>query len=181
MTEQTPAPALGSLVPEFELQTPFGDSHSTSSLMGENGLLIAFICNHCPYVAGIADMLADDLHAVERMGIGTACIMSNDWEAYPADAPDRMKTFAAKHGLTCPYLIDADQSVARDFGAVCTPEFFGFNADGELQYRGRIDDKGRDGPEGRVPELVNAMKLIAETGKGPDEQTPSIGCSIKWR
>ncbi len=168
--------------PDFTLQTPDGVSHSKGSIMGANGMLIAFICNHCPYVIAVIDRLAKDMDALQDMGIGCAAIMSNDYAAYPADAPDRMVDFAKVHGLNAPYLVDEDQSVGRRYDAVCTPDFFGFDAQGGLQYRGRIDDVGMRGdPAGRVPEMLNAMGQVAKTGKGPQDQRPSMGCSIKWR
>jgi len=167
--------------PDFSLATPAGETHSRDSLMGANGLLIAFICNHCPYVIAVIDRLAEDMKLLEAEGVGCAAIMSNDYRAFPADAPDKMIPFARAHGLEAPYLLDEDQSVAKAFGAVCTPDFFGFNAQGGLQYRGRIDEVGmRDDPEARVPELLNAMRQVAQTGKGPREQVASMGCSIKW-
>ncbi|MEW9918056.1 thioredoxin family protein [Marimonas sp. MJW-29] len=168
--------------PEFSLLTPSGKSHSRDSIMGPKGMLIAFICNHCPYVIALIDRLAKDLKTLDALGIGCAAIMSNDYGRYPADAPERMVEFAKVHGLSVPYLVDEDQSVARAYGAVCTPDFFGFDADGGLQYRGRLDDVGmRDDPSSRAPELLNAMRQVAETGKGPEHQIPSMGCSIKWR
>lgn len=168
--------------PDFELATPRGDMYSRASVMGEKGMLVAFICNHCPYVIAVIDRLAEDMKALEALGIGCVAIMSNDYNEYPADAPERMTAFAKVHGLTAPYLVDDDQSVAQAFGAVCTPDFFGFDAQGGLQYRGRLDDIGMQGdPADRVPELLGAMTRVAETGKGPQEQTASTGCSIKWR
>jgi len=167
--------------PDFDLATPDGTRHSRANVMGEHGLLVAFICNHCPYVIALIDRLAKDMNALETEGIGCVAIMSNDYRITPADAPDRMADFAAVHGLTVPYLVDHDQSVGRAYGAVCTPDFFGFDAKGGLQYRGRLDDIGmRDDPAGRDPELLRAMRQIATTGQGPATQTPSMGCSIKW-
>ncbi|MBD3665476.1 thioredoxin family protein [Sulfitobacter aestuariivivens] len=167
--------------PEFDLATPAGVRHSRDGVIGEKGMLVAFICNHCPYVVAVIDRLAEDMNALEAMGIGCVCIMSNDYRDYPADAPEKMTVFAQTHGLQAPYLVDENQSVGRAYGAVCTPDFFGFDADGGLQYRGRLDDVGMRGDAGaRVPELVNAMRQIAETGQGPRDQTPSMGCSIKW-
>lgn len=167
--------------PDFDLATPDGVRHTRDDVMGPKGLLVAFICNHCPYVVAVIDRLAADMKALQAEGIGCVCIMSNDYRDYPADAPERMLTFAAQHGLEAPYLVDKDQSVGRAYGAVCTPDFFGFNAQGGLQYRGRIDDVGMRGdPGARVPELLNAMRMVAETGKGPATQVPSMGCSIKW-
>ena len=168
--------------PGFDLATPDGVRHTRDGIMGPKGMLIAFICNHCPYVIALIDRLAQDMQLLEKMGIGCAAIMPNDYDSYPADAPDRMLDFAKAHGMTAPYLVDASQSVARAYGAVCTPDFFGFNAKGGLQYHARLDDIGMRGdPAKRVPELLNAMTQIADTGKGPEAQTPSMGCSIKWR
>lgn len=168
--------------PDFNLRTPAGQSFSRDVVMGPNGMLVAFICNHCPYVVAVIDRLAADMNALKAQGIGCVAIMSNDYTDYPADAPDKMLAFAEKHGLQAPYLVDEDQSVGQAYGAVCTPDFFGFDAKGGLQYRGRLDNVGMNGDaSGRVPELLNAMTQVAITGKGPREQTPSMGCSIKWR
>jgi peroxiredoxin len=172
---------FGWRMPDFTLATPTGKEHSCDGLMGPNGLLVAFICNHCPYVVAVIDRLASEMETLGRDGIGCVAIMSNDYRAYPADAPKKMLVFAQEHGLDVPYLVDPDQSVARAFDAVCTPDFFGFNAKGELQYRGRFDNLGmREKGMDRVPELLNAMQQVARTGEGPRDQTPSMGCSIKW-
>jgi len=179
---ETPICDFGTPAPDFDLMTPEGARHSRDSLMGDAGLLVVFMCNHCPYVVGVIDRLVRDIKAVQDMGFGVACIMSNDYTDYPADAPDRMTEFAAAYGMTAPYLVDEDQSVGQAYGAVCTPDFFGYNAEGGLQYRGRLDSAGARGDaSGRVPELLNAMQLIKDTGQGPQAQTPSMGCSIKWR
>lgn len=168
--------------PDFDLATPDGVHYTRDGVMGEKGVLIAFICNHCPYVIAVIDRLAKDMQTLEGLGIGCAAIMSNDYKSYPADAPERMTDFARVHGLTAPYLVDEDQSVGLAYNAVCTPDFFGFDAQGGLQYRGRLDDVGMRGdPADRVPELVDAMTQVADTGAGPQEQSPSMGCSIKWR
>lgn len=173
---------FGWAAPAFDLPTPAGARHSKDSVMGEKGMLIAFICNHCPYVIALIDRLAEDMKTLEAMGIGCAAVMSNNYAAYPADAPDRMVEFAKVHGMTAPYLVDEDQSVARAYGAVCTPDIFGFDAKGGLQYHGRLDNIGmRDDPAERVPELLNAMRQVAATGQGPKDQVASMGCSIKWR
>lgn len=180
---QQPRPTcdFGWPAPAFSLLTPDGARHGRDSLRGPKGLLLAFICNHCPYVRALVDRLAADIETLAGLGIGTGLIMSNDYAAYPADSPAEMARFAAAHGLTAPYLVDEDQSVARAFGAACTPDFFGFNAAGALQYRGRLDNIGlNDDPAGRVPELLDAMRQVADTGRGPEAQTPAIGCSIKW-
>ena len=181
MPPNTPVCDFGWTAPEFSLPDPSGTLHSKSALMGDGGLLIAFICNHCPYVKVIGDRLAEDARALKEAGVNTVAIMSNDFIAYPADAPDKMVKFAQHHGFDFPYLIDEDQSVARAYDAVCTPDFFGLNAKGELQYRGRLDDAQMGDASARTPELLNAMKLVAATGAGPQAQTPSMGCSIKWK
>ena len=155
--------------PAFTLPDPSGRVYASSDLYGPGGLLVAFICNHCPYVVGIADDLAAKLNALQKSCTGVVAIMSNDFDAYPADAPERMIPFATRHGFDFPYLVDADQTVAKAFDAACTPDFFGFNADGQLQYRGNFAG------------LTEAMTLIRDTGTGPAEQIPSMGCSIKWR
>lgn len=167
--------------PDFDLATPAGLRHTRDSVMGQSGLLVAFICNHCPYVVALIDRLAADMETLDAAGIGCVAIMSNDYRDYPADAPDRMQAFADQHGLAAPYLVDETQSVGQAYGAVCTPDFFGFDAKGGLQYRGRLDDVGMRGdPSVRVPELVNAMTQVALAGQGPKQQVPSMGCSIKW-
>jgi peroxiredoxin len=166
---------------EFALEGVDGKRYSLADVRGPSGTLVVFICNHCPFVRAIIDRLVAEANALEAIGIGTIAINSNDTESYPEDSFDNMKLFAKKHGLTFPYAIDATQEAARAYRAQCTPDFFGFNAKDELQYRGRLD-AGRPGfmPRGRR-ELFEAMTLVAQTGKGPPEQTPSMGCSIKWR
>ena len=182
MLLDTPLCEFGWKAPDFELSDADGRRVSLTSAMGEKGMLVMFICNHCPYVLAIIERLVDDVKALQAQGVGVVAIMSNDYTRYPDDAPEKMKIFAAKHGFTFPYLIDDTQSVAKAYDAVCTPDFFGFNADGELNYRGRLDDVAMRGSgEGRTAELLNAMQQIAKTGKGPELQTPSMGCSIKWK
>jgi peroxiredoxin len=176
----TPVCNFGWKAPEFTLPDLDGSPVSMKSSMGEHGLLIAFICNHCPYVKAIIDRLVADAAELAAEGVNTVAIMSNDYRNYPADAPDKMKEFAQQHALGFPYLLDQDQSVARAYGAVCTPDFFGLNAAGELQYRGRIDDAKMADPGNRKTELLDAMRLVATTGNGPEDQVPSMGCSIKW-
>lgn len=182
MRLDTPTIEFGAPAPDFRLATPGGEWHSRDSLMRPNGLLVAFICNHCPYVVALIDRLAQDFDALTADGVGGVAIMSNDYVRYPADAPDQMALFAERHGLRVPYLVDEDQSVARAYGAVCTPDFFGYDGQGGLQYRGRLDDQGiRGNPADRRAELLEAMRQIARTGAGPTAQSPSMGCSIKWR
>jgi peroxiredoxin len=166
--------------PDFTLKDPSGKSFTMSEQMGERGLLVMFVCNHCPFVKAIGDRLTEDAAELIEQGINVLAVMSNDYREYPSDSPEEMAKFAAQYGWPFPYLVDEDQSVGKAYGAVCTPDFFGFNRDGGLQYRGRLDDKGRADPAGRKRELVEAMLQVAETGEGPREQTPSMGCSIKW-
>jgi len=178
---ETPDVQLGWQAQPFTLADPDGNSWSLAQLQEGKPLLIAFICNHCPYVKAIADRLATDARQLQSEGIGVVAINSNDYVSYPADSPPRMKEFAAQQDFPFAYLIDEDQTVGRAYDAVCTPDFFGFNARGELQYRGRIDDAGMGDASGRTAELVDAMRQIASTGTGPEQQHASIGCSIKWR
>jgi peroxiredoxin len=165
----------------FDLPDTEGKVWTLESLKRPNGLLVMFICNHCPYVLAIVDKLVMEARDLEALGIGVAAICSNDATTHPADSYDRMRDFARARGFAFPYLHDEDQSVARAYGAECTPDFFGFNADLELQYRGRLDDSGRKAKPDAERELHAAMKRIAETGQGPRAQTASIGCSIKWK
>lgn len=181
MLLNTPICDFGRKMPDFTLTDPAGTSVTMSDHLGRRGLLVAFICNHCPYVKAIADRLATDTGELMASGTGVLAVMSNDWRRVPADAPPEMARFAKAHGFPFPYLVDEDQSVGKTWGAVCTPDFFGLNAAGELHYRGRLDDAAMGDATARRRELVEAMDLIAQTGKGPEQQTPSMGCSIKWR
>jgi len=182
MAMETPICDFGWRAPDFRLTGVDGRRWSLADVRGAKGTLVMFICNHCPYVQAVADRLARDARALKRLGIGAAAIMSNDIDNYPEDSFDNMKEFAAHHRFSFPYLIDESQAVARAYGAVCTPDFFGFDADLGLQYRGRLDASRREAaPEGARRDLFEAMRQVAETGKGPAEQIPSMGCSIKWR
>ncbi|MEL6572712.1 MAG: thioredoxin family protein [Pseudomonadota bacterium] len=182
MLLDTPATAMGTPPPPFTLKDAQGRAFSSDDVMGKKGLLVAFICNHCPYVVDVMPRLAEDVPVLEALGVGVICINANDYTAYPADAPDKMPGFAAQFGLTAPYVVDEDQTVARAYGAVCTPDFFGYGVANGLQYRGRLDNVGmRRDPAGRAAELVAAMALVTETRTGPADQTPSMGCSIKWK
>lgn len=180
MLEESPTCNFGWKAKEFTLMDPDGISYTMSEHLGEKGLLIAFICNHCPYVQSIAQRLAFDTAELMRNGINVLAVMSNDYRYVSIDSPPHMKKFAQQHNFTFPYLVDEDQSVGKAYGAVATPDFFGFCKDGSLQYRGRLDDAKMGNPAGRKRELFDAMIRIAETGQGPLQQTPSIGCSIKW-
>lgn len=178
---QTPICDFGQKPPSFELEGTDGNTYRFEDIRGERGTLIMFICNHCPYVRAIAGRLAEDVKALQEYGIGAAAIMPNDTEAYPEDSFENMKRFAKDHGFNFPYLIDRTQNVARAYGAVCTPDFFGYNAKDELQYRGRLDEsKTQLVPDARR-DLLEAMRQVADTGQGPREQISSMGCSIKWR
>jgi peroxiredoxin len=167
---------------DFTLPATDGKTYSLSDIAGPQGTLVMFICNHCPYVLGILDRLNDEMLALQAMGIGVAAICSNDATSHPADSFPKMKELAEAQGFAFPYLRDEDQSVARAYDAICTPDFFGFNSALELQYRGRLDSSGRNasGPDTRR-DLYNAMRQIAETGHGPKDQVSSMGCSIKWK
>ena len=181
MLVDTPICDFGLKAPDFKLISHDKKSYSRDDLAGSNGLLIAFICNHCPYVQAIITNVVSDAQKLQHLGIQTVAIMPNDYISYPADSPEKMGDFAMQHNFEFPYLIDENQSVAKAYGAVCTPDFFGFNANLELQYRGRLDNltMGKDGT--RTPELFDAMSIIAKTGSGPQSQIASMGCSIKWK
>ena len=182
MAEQTPICNFGWKALSFSLPGVDGKTHSLADLRGENGTLVVFICNHCPYVKAVIDRIVRDANELKGYGINTVAISSNDAEHYPEDSLDNMKRFAKAHGFTFPYLYDESQEVARRYDAVCTPDFFGFNSKLELQYRGRLDASRKEaGPTDARRELFEAMKQVAETGTGPREQTASMGCSIKWK
>ena len=167
--------------PDFALPATDGKTYSLADVSGPNGTLIMFICNHCPFVLAILDRLIRDAAELQDLGIGVAAICSNDPIAYPSDNFENMARMAETRAFPFPYLHDADQSTARVYDAVCTPDFFGFNAAGGLQYRGQLDaSRTQPAPEGARRDLFEAMKQVAETGQGPAEQIPSMGCSIKW-
>lgn len=168
--------------PDFELPGTDGGTYRLADIAGENGTLVMFICNHCPYVLAVLDRIIRDARDLKELGIGVAAICSNDAESYPADSFENMRKMAEEHAFPFPYLHDEDQSVARSYGAACTPDFFGFNRDLGLQYRGRLDaSRNKAGPADLRRDLFEAMKQIAETGRGPADQIPSMGCSIKWK
>ncbi len=177
----TPICDFGASPPDFNLPATDGNTYSFADIKGSRGTLIMFICNHCPYVKAITDRIADDAQELERLGIGVAAISANDANDYPEDSFENMIIEARLNNYTFPYLHDATQQTAKAYGAICTPDFFGYNADDKLQYRGRLDASGihAAAPDAKR-DLLDAMQLIAETGHGPHEQTPSMGCSIKW-
>jgi peroxiredoxin len=182
MAEETPVCNFGWKAPAFTLPGTDGKTYSLEQLRGPNGTLVMFICNHCPYVKAVIDRIVRDVNELRGLGVGAVAISSNDAVHYPDDSFENMQRFAASHRFSFPYLYDESQDVARAYDAVCTPDFFGFNADLELQYRGRLDASRKEAAPANVRrELFEAMKEVALTGKGPREQTPSIGCSIKWK
>ncbi len=178
----TPAGAIGRLAPDFDLPGTDGRRHGPASARGPHGLLVMFICNHCPYVKAVIDRLIRDTRELAALGIGSIAVMANDPADYPEDSWDNMVRIAADLDFPFPYVQDETQDVARAYGAVCTPDFFGFNAGLELQYRGRLDASRKETAPGDARrELFEAMRLVAQTGRGPHEQVASIGCSIKWK
>ena len=181
MAVSTPPLDLGMSARDFRLPATDGRTYSLNDVAGKNGTVVVFICNHCPYVKAVADRMAADARALMKEGIGFVAINANDVAAYPEDSPDRMKAFAAAHGFPFPYLYDESQATARGYGAVCTPDFFGFDGERKLKYRGRLDEgRTTPPPAGARRELVEAMRAIA-AGRAPAEQSASMGCSIKWK
>jgi peroxiredoxin len=178
----TPVCDFGARPADFSLLGVDGKTWTLKDCAGPNGLLIMFICNHCPYVKAINHKLVRDTAELAGLGVNSVAIMSNDPTDYAEDSYENMQRVAQEFAYPFPYLVDTTQEVARAYGAVCTPDFFGYNSRLELQYRGRLDASGRQADEGDVRrDLFLAMKQVAETGKGPEDQVPSIGCSIKWR
>ncbi|MEM7025218.1 MAG: thioredoxin family protein [Pseudomonadota bacterium] len=165
----------------FDLPATDGKRYTLESARGPKGLLVIFMCNHCPYVKSVLDRMVRDANDLKAHGVGVIGINANDTVHYPADSFDNMKALAEDKGLPFPYAFDESQDVARAYDAVCTPDFFGYNKDLELQYRGRLDASKTAPVPGAIRELYEAMVQIAETGKGPEEQIPSMGCSIKWK
>lgn len=177
----TPVCDFGDPAPEFSLEGIDGRIWSLGDCLGTKGLLVMFICNHCPYVKAITEKLVRDTSELKVAGINSVAIMSNDPSDYPEDSFENMKAVADKYGFPFPYLFDSTQETAKAFGAVCTPDFFGYNSRLELQYRGRLDASGREKSDTEVRrDLFLAMMQVAETGRGPSDQVASIGCSIKW-
>jgi peroxiredoxin len=182
MAAQSEPLTQGTPAPDFDLAGVDGKRWRRDLCRGPSGLLVMFICNHCPYVQAVIDRIVRDARDLAPLGVGVVAISSNDPVAYPEDAFDKMAEMARRHAFPFPYLYDESQEIARAYGAVCTPDFFGFDARLQLQYRGRLYASGRaPALPGARRELFEAMKLVAATGSGPAEQLPSIGCSIKWR
>ena len=182
MAGETPICDFGWKAPAFTLPGVDGKSYSLQALRGPKGTLVTFICNHCPYVKAVIDRIVRDAQELAAYGVSAVAISSNDPVHYPEDSFDNMKRFAETHRFGFPYLFDESQDVARGYGAACTPDFFGFNDKLELQYRGRLDASRKEAAHAGVRrDLFEAMKGVALTGRGPREQTPSIGCSIKWK
>ena len=178
---KTPICDFGKKAENFELKSIENKIVTLNDIRGDNGTLIMFICNHCPYVKAVIDDIVDDCKNLENDGIKSVAIMSNDTKNYPDDSFVNMIKFAEKHRFIFPYLIDETQAVAKTYDAVCTPDFFGYNNNLELQYRGRIRElKDLKPVKDGASDLLLAMKMIAKTGKGPEKQIPSMGCNIKW-
>lgn len=175
----TPEVTRGLRAPDFSLRSTEGGSKSLADIAGKGGTVLAFICNHCPYVQAIVDRIASEAQALQAKDIGVAAIMPNDVQSYPDDSFEHMVDFARRHGFSFPYMIDETQEVSRAYGAVCTPDFFGFGPDLRLHYRGRLDDGGKSGVPKRR-ELYEAMVRVAEGGAAAEDQFPAMGCSIKW-
>lgn len=181
MAAETPPVERDWPAADFSLKGTDGFTYSLADVRGENGLVVMFICNHCPYVKAIIDRVVRDMAELKQHGIGSIAIMSNDTDAYPADGFEHMRALADAKGFSFPYVIDDTQAVAKEYDAVCTPDFFGFDSELRLQYRGRLDASGREAVEEAQRDLFDAMVQVAQTGEAPAEQWNSIGCSIKWK
>ncbi|MDO8826711.1 thioredoxin family protein [Methylophaga sp.] len=182
VSTETPICEFGQPAIDFSLPGTDGKIWTLDKCRGENGLLVMFICNHCPYVKAILDRLVRDTRELKQLGINSVAISANDVADYPEDSFDNMKLVAEQNGFSFPYLYDESQEVAQAYGAVCTPDFFGYNKDLTLQYRGRLDASRKEAAPADVRrDLFEAMQKVAQTGHGPEQQIPSMGCSIKWR
>ena len=179
---ETPVCEFGKAAVDFSLPGVDGKQWTLQDCKGEKGLLIMFICNHCPYVKAVRERIVRDTNELQELGINSVAIMSNDPALYDEDSFENMKRVAEEYGFSFPYLLDETQDVAKAYGAVCTPDFFGYNAELELQYRGRLDESRKQSAAADVRrDLFEAMSEVAKTGNGPKEQIPSMGCSIKWK
>ena len=178
---KTPICDFGKKAENFKLNSTDNKIISLDDVKGENGTLIMFICNHCPYVKAVVDDIVQDCKKLEKDGVKAVAVCSNDVKNYPEDSFDNMIKFSKNHNFNFPYLFDETQEIAKIYNAVCTPDFFGYNKDLELQYRGRIRELKELKPvRSGESDLYKAMKQISETGKGPESQIPSMGCNIKW-
>ncbi len=178
----TPLCDFGKKPHDFNLLGVDGSYWTLEKCMGKNGLLVMFICNHCPYVLAIVEKLVVETDVLAMKGMNTVAIMPNDTVSYPDDSYENMQKISKKYGFGFPYLYDESQKTTQSYGAICTPDFFGYNSDNELQYRGRFDDRGpKKNNNPNQSDLFRAMFSVARTKKGPTIQQPSIGCSIKWR
>lgn len=179
---ETPVCEFGKSAIDFSLPGVDGKQWTLQDCKGEKGLLVMFICNHCPYVKAVRERLVRDTNELKSLGINSVAIMSNDPALYDEDSFENMKKVSDEYGFSFPYLLDESQEVAKAYGAVCTPDFFGYNADLELQYRGRLDASRKEAaPADARRDLFEAMSEVARTGNGPKDQIPSMGCSIKWK
>ena len=178
---ETPVCEFDTPALDFSLPGVDGKLWTLAQARGDKGLLVMFICNHCPYVQAVLDRIVRDTAELQQYGINAIAIMSNDPAEYPEDSFDNMQRIARDRRFPFPYVLDASQEIAQAYGAVCTPDFFGYNADLLLQYRGRLDESRKEAAPNARRDLFEAMKQIALTGKGPRQQIPSMGCSIKWR
>ncbi len=182
MPIQTPICDFGKKAVPFELKSTDGKILKLDEIKGENGTLIMFICNHCPYVKAVTKDIVEDCNELKKIGINSIAICSNDAVNYPEDSFENMIKFSKENNFNFPYLTDETQDVAKEYDAVCTPDFFGYNKNLELQYRGRVRELRKLIPvRNGKSDLLKAMKQVAETGEGPKEQTPSAGCGIKWK
>ncbi len=172
---------FGWRAPDFTLPATDGRSYALADVRGAKGTLVMFICNHCPYVKAVLDRIARDARDLAALGVGSVAISSNDATQYPEDSFQEMAALARRMAFPFPYLHDESQDVARAYGAICTPDFYGFDGGLGLQYRGRLDESRMDPVPGARRELYEAMAAVARGGRGPEHQTPSVGCSIKWR
>jgi peroxiredoxin len=178
---QTPVCNFGWKAVDFDLPGVDGKRYRLNDVRGENGLLVMFICNHCPYVKAVRERIVRDCKELHEHGINSIAVMSNDPTDYPEDSFDNMVKIARQFNFPFPYVLDETQDVAKTYGALCTPDFYGFNAKLELQYRGRLDASRKDAAPDARRDLYEAMLQVARTGQGPKDQIPSIGCSIKWK
>ena len=181
VSTQTPICNFNTPALDFKLMGTDGQLHTLESCKGEKGLLVMFICNHCPYVKAIIDRIVRDTAKLKEMGLNTVAIMSNNPDEYEADSFVNMQKISKEMSFPFPYLIDETQEIAKAYGAVCTPDFFGYNANLELQYRGRLDASRKQSAANDVKrDLFDAMSQVIQTNQGPLDQVPSMGCSIKW-